>query len=88
MTSTSAPAPATPSRSRRVVAISLAILAGLVVAFFAFANFYSEWLWYDQLGFDSVLVTQWLARVVMFVIGFLGMALPVWVAIQLSLIHI
>ncbi|WP_396668101.1 UPF0182 family protein [Microbacterium sp. R86528] len=84
MTTTSAPAPATPSRSRRVVGISLAILSGLVVAFFTFANFYAEWLWYDQLGFDSVLITQWIARSLMFVIGFVGMAVPVWLAIQLA----
>ncbi|MEV8266166.1 UPF0182 family protein [Microbacterium sp. NPDC076911] len=84
MTTTSAPAPATPSRSRRVVGISLAILSGLVVAFFTFANFYAEWLWYDQLGFDSVLITQWIARALMFVIGFVGMAVPVWLAVQLA----
>ena len=84
MTTTSAPTPATPSRSRRVIAISLAIVAALVVAFFAFANLYADFLWYDQLGFDSVLITQWIARVVMFVVGFLGMAVPVWLAIQLA----
>ncbi|MDY0909320.1 UPF0182 family protein [Microbacterium sp. CFBP9034] len=84
MTTTAAPTPATPSRSRRIIAISLAIIAALVVAFFAFANLYADFLWYDQLGFDSVLLTQWFARVVMFVIGFLGMAVPVWLAIQLA----
>ncbi len=84
MTTTSAPTPATPSRTRRIVAISLAIIAALVVAFFVFANLYADWLWYDQLGFDSVLLTQWIARVVMFVVGFLGMAVPVWLAIQLA----
>lgn len=84
MTTTSAPTPATPSRSRRVIAISLAIIAALVAAFFVFANLYADFLWYDQLGFDSVLLTQWTARVVMFAIGFLGMAVPVWLAIQLA----
>ncbi|MCW3494107.1 UPF0182 family protein [Microbacterium sp. SSM24] len=84
MTTTSAPTPATPSRSRRVIAISLAIIAALVAAFFVFANLYADFLWYDQLGFDSVLLTQWIARVVMFVVGFLGMAVPVWLAIQLA----
>lgn len=84
MTTTSAPTPATPSRSRRIIAISLAVIAALVVAFFAFANLYADFLWYDQLGFDSVLITQWVARVVMFVVGFLGMAVPVWLAIQLA----
>ncbi|MET0860705.1 MAG: UPF0182 family protein [Microbacterium sp.] len=85
MTTTSAPTPATtPSRSRRIIAISLAILAALVVAFFVFANLYADWRWYEQLGFQSVLLTQWIARVVMFLVGFVGMAVPVWLAIQLA----
>ncbi|KJL44676.1 MULTISPECIES: UPF0182 family protein [Microbacterium] len=84
MTTTSAPTPATPSRTRRVIAISLAIIAALVVAFFIFASLYADWLWYDQLGFSEVLLTQWVARVVMFAVGFLGMAVPVWLSIQLA----
>lgn len=84
MTSTSTPAEATPHRSRRVVAISLVVIAALVVAFFIFANLYTDWLWYDQLGFAGVLTTQWFARVGMFAIGFFGMAVPVWLCIQLA----
>ncbi|WP_374974739.1 UPF0182 family protein [Microbacterium trichothecenolyticum] len=84
MTTTSAPTPATPSRTRRVIAITLAVIAALVVAFFIFASLYADWLWYDQLGFSEVLLTQWIARIVMFVVGFLGMAVPVWLSIQLA----
>ena len=84
MTTTSAPAPATPSRSRRIIAISLAIIAALVVGFFVFANLYADWQWYAQLGFEGVLLTQWTARVVMFLVGFVGMAVPVWLALQLA----
>ncbi len=84
MTTTSAPTQATPPRSRRIIAISLAIIAAIVVAFFVFANLYAEWLWYGQLGYDGVLLTEWTARVIMFAIGFLGMAIPVWLAIQLA----
>ena len=84
MTTTSAPNPATPSRSRRIIGITLAIIAALVVAFFVFAGLYADWLWFAQLGFEEVLVTQWVARTVMFVVGFLGMAIPVWVTIQLA----
>jgi len=84
VTTTPAPPPATPHRSRRVIAISLVIIAAFVVAFFVFANLYADWLWYDQLGFSRVLVTQWLARIGMFAIGFVGMALPVWLCIQLA----
>jgi uncharacterized protein len=84
VTTTSAPNPATPNRSRRIIAITLAIIAALVVAFFVFASLYADWLWYGQLGFTGVLTTQWVARVVMFVIGFVAMAVPVWGAIQLA----
>ncbi len=84
MTSTTAPKPAAPSRSRRIILISLVIIALLVVAFFVFANLYADWLWYNQLGYQSVLFTQWGARVVMFIVGFLGMAVPVWLSIQLA----
>src|SRR3546814_13769635 len=41
-------------------------------------------MWFAQLGFTPVLTTQWIARVVMFVIGFLAMAVPVWGVIQLA----
>ncbi|WP_278101957.1 UPF0182 family protein [Microbacterium proteolyticum] len=85
MTTTSAPNQATPpNRSRRIISISLAVIAALVVAFFVFANLYSDWLWFAQLGFTEVLTTQWIARTVMFVIGFLAMAIPVWGVIQLA----
>ena len=67
-----------------MVAITLVVLAALVVAFFLFANLYADWLWYSQLGFSRVLGTEWGARVLMFVIGFLGMAVPLWLAIQLA----
>lgn len=84
MTTTSAPNKATPSPSRRILAITLAVIAALVVGFFIFASLYADWLWFEQLGYQQVLLTQWLARIVMFVIGFLGMAVPVWVAIHLA----
>ncbi len=85
MTTTSVPNQATPSSPlRRAVGITIAVIAGLVVAFFTFASLYADWLWYEQLGYDSVLITQWTARVVMFLIGFAAMAVPVFVAIQLA----
>lgn len=84
MTTTSAPNQATPSPFRRAISITLVVIAVIVVAFFAFASLYADWLWFDQLGFSSVLLTQWIARAVMFAIGFLAMAVPVFIAIQLA----
>jgi uncharacterized membrane protein (UPF0182 family) len=62
----------------------VAILAVLVVAFFIFASLYTDWLWFGQLGFREVLTTQWIASAVMFLIGFIGMAVPVWVSIDIA----
>lgn len=84
MTTTSAPNQATPSPLRRAIGITLAVIAAIVVAFFISASLFADWLWYEQLGFDGVLVTQWTARVVMFAVGFLAMAAPVFAAIQLA----
>ncbi|MFK4761368.1 UPF0182 family protein [Microbacterium sp. ZW T5_45] len=84
MTSTSAPNPATPRTSRRIFSISLVIIAALIAAFFVFASLFTEFLWFDQLGFSSVLTTQWFATAIMFVVGFLGMAVPLFVTIQLA----
>jgi uncharacterized membrane protein (UPF0182 family) len=71
-------------RSRAPLAITAAIIAGLVILFFIFAGLYADVLWFDQLGFLSVLTTQWLAGAALFAVGFLGMAVPVWVSIQVA----
>ncbi|MEV4774265.1 UPF0182 family protein [Microbacterium sp. LWH12-1.2] len=84
MTTTSAPNPATPRTSRRIITISMVIIAALIAAFFVFASLYTEFLWFDQVGFANVLTTQWVATALMFALGFLGMAVPLFVTIQLA----
>jgi uncharacterized membrane protein (UPF0182 family) len=84
VTTTSARPPATPSASRRILAVSVGIIAALIAAFFIFASLFTEYLWFDQLDFTTVLTTQWIATVSMFAIGFLGMALPIFLCIQLA----
>ena len=85
MTSTPSTAPSVPPNPlRRAIGITIGVIVALVVAFFLFASLYADWLWFRQLGFDEVLITQWTARVVMFLVGFLAMAVPVFVAIQLA----
>ena len=72
------------SRARATLAISAGVIAVLVIVFFIFASLYTDWLWFDQLGFVNVLATQWIAGAVMFVIGFLSMAVPVYLAITIA----
>ncbi len=85
--STTRPAPAAPparSRTRAAIAISAAVVALVVIAFFVFSGFYSDALWFDQLGFLEVLTTRWAAVAAMFGIGFISMALVVWLSIALA----
>nr|WP_241732229.1 UPF0182 family protein [Galbitalea soli] len=64
--------------------ITAVIIAVLVIAFFIFAGLYTDVLWFSQLGFLGVLTTQWIAELVMFLVGFIGMAVPVFVSIEVA----
>ncbi|BDI23435.1 UPF0182 protein [Herbiconiux sp. L3-i23] len=79
MTTSAAAAPR--RRNRSALAITAAIVAALLVGFFIFAGLYADVLWYDQLGFRQVLFTEWGSGVALFVIGFLGMAVPIFLSI-------
>ena len=72
------------NRTRIALTITAVIVAALVVVFFIFSSLYAEVLWFDQLGFLQVLTTQWTATAAMFLVGFLGMALPVWAAVEIA----
>ncbi|WP_353827280.1 UPF0182 family membrane protein [Agromyces sp. SYSU T0242] len=72
------------SRRRAPIAITIGIVAALVIAFFVFASLYADILWYDQLGFLEILTTEWITRIVLFLIGFLAMGIPVWASIQIA----
>ena len=72
------------SRTRTTLTITAAVLAVIVILFFVFSGLYTDILWFDQLGFLNVLTTQWIAGVVMFLIGFVAMAVPVWVSIEIA----
>ncbi|UOQ88668.1 UPF0182 family protein [Agromyces endophyticus] len=71
-------------RRRAPIVITIGVVVALVIAFFVFTGLYADVLWYQQLGFLSVLTTEWVARVSLFLIGFLAMALPVWGSIQIA----
>jgi uncharacterized membrane protein (UPF0182 family) len=64
--------------------ITIGIIVALVIVFFIFSGLYTDWLWYQQVGFVSVLTTQWAAGSILFVIGFLGLGLPLWVSVFLA----
>ncbi|MBU1588590.1 MAG: UPF0182 family protein [Actinobacteria bacterium] len=60
------------------------MIAVIVIVFFVASNLYTDVLWFDQLGYLNVLTTQWFAGAITFVIGFFGMALPVFLSIEIA----
>ena len=72
------------SRGRSTVAIVIAILAIIVVGFLAFSYLFADVLWFDQLGFLSVLTTQWWSIGLMFLVGFAAMAIVMWASIYIA----
>ncbi|NLT26329.1 MAG: UPF0182 family protein [Microbacteriaceae bacterium] len=60
------------------------MVVALVVIFFGATGYYADILWYDQLGFLGVLTTRWISTAVMFAIGFVMMALPLLVVLQIA----
>ncbi|BDZ44551.1 hypothetical protein GCM10025866_04600 [Naasia aerilata] len=81
MTSTAA---APRRKNRATLAITAGVVAALLIAFFIFAGLYADILWFDQLGFLNVLLTEWGWGIGLFVAGFLGMAVPVFLSILLA----
>lgn len=75
-----------PANKRRIspIAVTIVAVVVLVLAFLAAASVITELMWFEQLGYTSVLVTQWVAMGVMFLIGFFGMALPLFFAIDIA----
>ncbi len=69
---------------RAPLAITVGILVVLLIGFFAFASIYADVLWYQQVGFFNVLTTQWFAVTGFFVAGFIAMAVPVWLSIEIA----
>ncbi|MUU72881.1 UPF0182 family protein [Pseudarthrobacter sp. GA104] len=72
-----------PSR-RGALTPTLIVVALVVVGFIFFANVWTDVLWYRQLGFIEVFVTENLARIGIFAAGFAVMFLAVFFAIRIA----
>lgn len=76
-----------PATRRGALLPTLLILAGVVIGFFVFSRLWTEWLWFDQLGYSEVLRTQWLSRAGLFVVGGLIMGGVIWLNLRLAYKH-
>jgi uncharacterized membrane protein (UPF0182 family) len=64
--------------------VTIGIVVAIIVVFFWFAGIYADVLWFQQLGFERVLFTQWIATGAMFVLGLLGLAVPSYLMLALA----
>ncbi|WP_104136429.1 UPF0182 family protein [Arthrobacter sp. ZGTC131] len=63
---------------------TLIVVALVVVGFIFFANVWTDVLWYQQLGFFEVFLTENLARIAIFAVGFAIMFAGVFYAIRIA----
>ncbi|WP_457962954.1 UPF0182 family protein [Arthrobacter sp. D1-29] len=76
--------PGRPSTRRGALTPTLIVVALVVVGFIFFANVWTDVLWYRQLGFFEVFLTENLARIGIFVAGFTIMFLAVFFAVRIA----
>lgn len=75
--------PTMSKRAKRVL-IALVSLAVLAILWFQFVGIYVDWLWYGEVGFREVFTTQAINRVALFLIGGVGSAALVFLAMFLA----
>ncbi|HET7138533.1 MAG TPA: UPF0182 family protein [Arthrobacter sp.] len=76
--------PGRPPSRRGALTPTLIVVALVVVGFIFFANVWTDVLWYRQLGFFEVFVTENLARIGIFLTGFVIMSVAVFFAIRVA----
>lgn len=65
-------------------AVTVILVVLLLLGLLGLAGVIGEVLWFEQLGFLRVPLTQWIASAVLFVVALLGAAIPVFVSIAVA----
>lgn len=71
-------------RRRNPLVITALVLLVIVFAVVLMAQFWTEVMWFDQLGFATVLWTEWGTRAALFVAGFLVMAAAIFTSVTIA----
>lgn len=64
--------------------LTLGAVAVLLVLFVVFAQVFTEALWFQQLGFLQVFTTEWITKIILFVVGVILMGGAVWFPLMLA----
>ncbi|APX32315.1 hypothetical protein BH708_05785 [Brachybacterium sp. P6-10-X1] len=81
------PAPdSSSSTPRRLspLAIAAIVVAALVILLVVASEVWTKYLWMDQLEFTDVLVVRWVTQAVLFVLGFLLFAIPLFFSLRIA----
>lgn len=89
MTESSTTASGSVARNRRFgpLGYTLVTVAVLIVAFVFATQVYTDWLWFSQLGFGGVFVTEALLKIGVFVATALAIAVPLWASMSYAVRH-
>ncbi|MBP2383807.1 UPF0182 family protein [Brachybacterium sacelli] len=81
------PAPdASASTPRRIspLGISAIVVVALVILLVIASEVWTKYLWMDQLEFTDVLTTRWITQAVLFFIGFVLFAIPLFFSLRIA----
>ena len=89
MTASASAHPNRAGRKRRFGPLgwTLVIVAALIAAFVFATQVYTDWLWFSQLGFGGVFVTETLLKAGVFVVTALLVAVPLWASMSYAVKH-
>lgn len=81
------PAPDSSGASRRRLSplgITALAIGALVVLLVLASEVWTKYLWMSQLGFTDVLSVRWITQGVLFVVGFLLFAIPLFLSLRIA----
>jgi uncharacterized membrane protein (UPF0182 family) len=67
------------------VTVSIVILSAIFFSLVGAAGIYTDWLWFEQLGFSGVFTTQIVAQVVLFAAAAIIAGILTWLAVWLAI---
>ena len=74
-------------KRRSPLLMTIVVVAVLIAAFVGLSQVYTDWLWFDQLGYSTVFTTQILLKAAVFVVAALVVALPLWASMTYAVRH-
>ena len=75
---------ATPDRTRNPLLATLVILVVGISLFMLFSSIWTEKLWFDNVGYTQVFLTQLVVKVGLFALGFTIMGVSVWLNMMIA----